>query len=538
MTRSEERARRYVALLLSGLLAMACSSDDEAPLDTTGTGGSDSGADHGASGGSDASTSDSSSGGSLGDASPADVVLESAPDVGVDSTGEVGTDAESDASDTGSVLADATSEADATSDIGDAADVTEVSSDVVETGSDVIDATSDVIDAGSDVIDASTDVADAGDADATNDATDASPCGPCPSGLCLDGGICAACTGDLQCQGGAWRCELNTHTCVPCLPGATDNCPAGQYCTSQFACVPGCKANADCTSGACTNHECEHCQNDLECSGGNVCGTTVCAAACAGPAACAAGFDCCTGHCVDLTKDIRHCGGCGSPCNSSQFCGNTGCESVTIANVCDNATTTMVLDSFPSDDAANAVLQAGLVSNCTPPPTTGSSLQSAGGPINAQTGQPVAGGGNLITIAGGYYVHKLVDYLDQQGITPVYLARGVNDFWRYYERGGGADAGADGGASDLLIAEMAWTDSSASHDLILIELVRDPASGTLVLIAFGQYAESTAAAASYVANQMLPVANRSSYDKSWYVYEWTAASDSGPETFTLKASGN
>jgi hypothetical protein len=527
MTLSERRARRHLALLLSGLLVVACSSDDTAPPDTTGAGGSDSGADHGSSGGSGASGDTSVGGSNQGgsDAGPADVALESAPDVSVDGTSDEGpdsSDAGSDSSDTGSVLTDATSEADATSDVTEASAFVDSSSDVVEAGSDVVDASSDVADAGN----------------ASSDASDASPCGPCPSGLCLEGGICAACTGDLQCQGGASRCNLDTYSCVPCLPGATDNCPAGQYCTSQFACVPGCKGSSDCSSGACTNHECEHCQNDLECAGGNVCGTTVCAPACAGPAACANGFDCCTGHCVDLTRDIRHCGTCGSPCSGSQFCGSAGCESVTIANVCDNATTTMVLDSYPTDTAANAVIQASLVANCTPPPTTGSSQQASGGPINPQTGQPVAGGGDLITIAGGYYVHKLVNYLDQQGVTPVYLAQGVNDFWRYYKRGGGADAGSDGGAPDSLVAEMAWTDSTASHDLILIELVRDPASGTLVLIAFGQHAESTAAAASYVANQMLPIANRSSYDKSWYVYEWNAASDSGPETFTLKASGN
>jgi hypothetical protein len=210
---------------------------------------------------------------------------------------------------------------------------------------------------------------------------------------------------------------------------------------------------------------------------------------------------------------------------------------VAIANVCDNGATTKVLNSFAADNSANSTVQAALVANCTPPPSAASVQQDNGGVVNPATGQPVAGGGNLLTVAGGYYVQRLVDYLDQKGITPVYLARGVNDFWRYYRRGAGADGGADGGTPDTLVAEMAWTDSSTTHDLILIELVRDPASGTLVLIVFGQYAESTAAAASYVANQMLPVANRATYDKAWYVYEWTAASDAGPETFTAKASG-
>ena len=210
---------------------------------------------------------------------------------------------------------------------------------------------------------------------------------------------------------------------------------------------------------------------------------------------------------------------------------------VSIANVCGNGQTTMLLNSYPADNDANAVLQGGLTSQCAPPPTAGQIAQTSPGPINPSTGQPVAGGGNLLTVAGGFFVQSLVNYLDEAGITPVYLGRHDQNFWRYYRRGGGADAGPDGGATDAVVAEISWTDSTATRDIILIELVRDPASGTLALIAFGQHAESTAAAARYVATQMLPVANRSTYDKSWYVYDWRAASDAGPETFTPMASG-
>jgi hypothetical protein len=80
---------------------------------------------------------------------------------------------------------------------------------------------------------------------------------------------------------------------------------------------------------------------------------------------------------------------------------------------------------------------------------------------------------------------------------------------------------------------MPYAAFSPTHDMILIELVRDTATRTPVLIAYGQEAESTAAAAQYIANEMLP--NRSRYDKSWYVYEWTAHDPGG--TYALKASG-
>ena len=156
----------------------------------------------------------------------------------------------------------------------------------------------------------------------------------------------SGCTGDLQCQGGAWRCDLNSHACVPCLPGASDNCPAGQYCTAQFACVAGCKGNGSCASGVCTNHQCEHCQNDLECAAGNVCGSGVCAPACSAQVACSNGFECCGGHCVSLAHDINHCGGCPSACSRAQYCSSTGCTVVSIANVCGNGA---------NDDAAQFV---------------------------------------------------------------------------------------------------------------------------------------------------------------------------------------
>ena len=119
-------------------------------------------------------------------------------------------------------------------------------------------------------------------------------------------------------------------------------------------------------------------------------------------------------------------------------------------------------------------------------------------------------------------MQKTVGYLDLAGTTPVYLVAGDSS-WQYLSR-------ALGGR---VIAEMPYADFSPTHDLILIELVRDTASATPVLIAFGQEAESTAAAARYIANEMIP--NRIRYDKSWYVYEWTEQDAGG--TYALKASG-
>jgi hypothetical protein len=400
------------------------------------------------------------------------------------------------------------------------------------------DTSPDAVDAGAPDAPIEAAPVDANDGSAIGDAA----CGDaCPSWLCLDG-ACVECTADEHCGGSKPRCDVPNRTCVPCLPGAKDNCPAGQYCTGAFTCAPGCKGNAACASGVCNaNHECEHCQGDLECSAGRVCGSGTCSAPCTGqgPSTCAAGFECCGQHCVDPKRDIAHCGACTGACRPEEFCasgaGPSSCQDATFAHLCANTKTTRVLDGFPLDDAAALVLQNAITTSCNPAPMAASSPKDATGWINPTTGQPVAGPGDLLTVAGGTFVQKVVTYLDAIGATPVYLVMTPTS-WEYHERAPAGDGGADAGAGPI-VASLRFDQMTPQHDLIAIQLVRD-ASGSLLLIAFGQEPESTAAAAWYVANVLLP--NRANYNQSWYVYEWFGKSDAGPtgaDDFDLLASG-
>jgi hypothetical protein len=207
-------------------------------------------------------------------------------------------------------------------------------------------------------------------------------------------------------------------------------------------------------------------------------------------------------------------------------CAGSGCLPIAIKNVCDPTHTTLIKDGYPLDDASNAVIQAGLLAGCAPAPVANSVEKGAPGTIDPTTGQPLAGVDTLLTCAGGAYVQKTVEYLDLFGVTPIHLIA-ASDSWQYALRTPGA----------TVVGEMPYTSFGPTHDIILIEIVRDLTNGTPVLIAFGQEAESTRAAAWYVANEMIP--KRASYDKRWYVYEWTAASDAGSSaTYTLKASGS
>ena len=141
-------------------------------------------------------------------------------------------------------------------------------------------------------------------------------------------------------------------------------------------------------------------------------------------------------------------------------------------DLCGHPHTTLLKDGYPADDASNAVMQAALVANCMPPPTPGVLEKGAPGAINPTTGRPLAGPDDLLTVAGGAFVQKTVAYLDLAGATPVYLvASDSAQSWQYWSR-------ALGGR---IVAEMPYAAFSPTHDIILIELVRDTATRTLRL---------------------------------------------------------
>jgi hypothetical protein len=70
-----------------------------------------------------------------------------------------------------------------------------------------------------------------------------------------------------------------------------------------------------------------------------------------------------------------------------------------------------------------------------------------------------------------------------------------------------------------------------------MQVVRDPATGTLAFNVAGFAASGTAAGAWYFQNAMVP--SIATFTKSWYVYEWTDGGGNqmpdGSDTFTLLA---
>ena len=375
-----------------------------------------------------------------------------------------------------------------------------------------------------------------GGADVNAAGTDASvggapTCPGCASGFCLDDG-----------------------TCVDCLP-SNDHCPLNQYCTDANQCVSGCKTDGSgCASGTCDDqHNCANCIGDQECSDGLVCGNGQCGDACTQAqegqsAACGDSLTCCSLHCTDLATSSAHCGACGTACDSGDFCGIDACSDgaggaggapsapcvschpTVLANICSIARAVVILDSGKNpadgDRAPGLAMGAALQAKCTPTPTLTDAQQESVEALNFTTGRPVSGGGELLIVAGGPVFQNLEVYVEEQHISPLYWKTNGTDteYWTT--------------VGNRLVLTQPVAGDHESHDQFIIQFMRDPASGSLVLNAQGFWLSGTVAAAFQLTNAILP--SLSSFDKAWYAYEWTDMNDDKlPDLneITLKDSG-
>jgi hypothetical protein len=150
--------------------------------------------------------------------------------------------------------------------------------------------------------------------------------------------------------------------------------------------------------------------------------------------------------------------------------------------------------------------------------TTQEVTLAAGTAANPQTGQPVLRG-NLLVAFGGPFFQKTVGYAEAQRSTPVYLNRTTAGVMQFVLA-----------STSQVIAELPESQIGATHDLVVIELSRDPSTGTPMLFGYGIDASGTGAAAWYFTNVMAP--SLATFDKSWYVFEWTDSGTVGPSDLT------
>jgi hypothetical protein len=378
----------------------------------------------------------------------------------------------------------------------------------------------------------------AGAAGDTNEAgqggTPAEPqCPQCKSGFCFKDG-----------------------TCVDCLP-TDDNCPSGTVCGSTNTCTAGCKADGtSCESGVCADTKnCQSCMGDDECGGGNVCGDNRCAPKCTVAQegttdGCAAGHSCCSLHCVDLNTDSDHCGVCGAACGAGQFCGPTACSDsgaagaggaagasgdsdacvschdITIANICSVPQVAVVLDGADGNEKAGRALAAAIAAQCKPAPVVREVAQTVTDALNPASGRPISGAHELLIAAGGSFYARLLVYLDAEHVSPIYS---------YFD--GKTTIGFRKASNDQDVVTRETTESNDDHDFFVIQFLREPKSGSIILNAQGFWLSGTEAATYFFEKEVLP--NLTEYDKAWYVYEWQDKNnDKKPDLDEISAVGS
>jgi hypothetical protein len=201
------------------------------------------------------------------------------------------------------------------------------------------------------------------------------------------------------------------------------------------------------------------------------------------------------------------------------------------ANVCANATVTVVDDLYYQDNEAGASIGQSLATSCGDAGVAMSivSQTQPGVLIPGDAGwQPNTGVGTTLVAGGGYYGQLSVGYMDDHGLSPVYLTNDGTTS-HIYQRSTG-----------ITLVTAADSTLGAQHDFFFLELAVEPQSGTLCLFGEGIYGAGTVAAGYYGAQVLVP--GHASYPQPWYVYEWTDTNgDMTPDqgdTFSLVAKGS
>jgi hypothetical protein len=188
---------------------------------------------------------------------------------------------------------------------------------------------------------------------------------------------------------------------------------------------------------------------------------------------------------------------------------------------------TALLDGAPADDrAARDVLRA-LSERCATPPATRVFPQGSADLIHPESGRVVVRGGELLVLAGGPYFNKTAGFLERERSVPVYNG-GTHPAIQFIRS-----------ADDAVVASSTFPESTPSHDMIVIQVGRERATGTLALVLYGFHPNGTLAAAWHFVHVMAE--DLASYTEAYYVYDWSDTNaDQVPnagDTWQLLGSG-
>jgi len=248
-----------------------------------------------------------------------------------------------------------------------------------------------------------------------------------------------------------------------------------------------------------------------------------------------------------LAVDSNNCGSCGNACAKGQFCGATTCaptgeggaggaseeeaascvecHDTTLANLCSVRKVTVILDSNKNDSDGNRApgraMGAALRDNCATKPVLTEAEQDSVEALNITTGRPVSDSSELLVVAGGPFYQNLEGYLEAQKITPLYF--NVTATTTEYRKT----------ATGEVVVSLPIDGDHESHDQFIIQFMRDPTSGSLILNEQGLWLSGTVAGAYQLIHGLLPSLDQQ--DQAWYAYEWTDLDgDKAPDLNEIK----
>jgi hypothetical protein len=170
----------------------------------------------------------------------------------------------------------------------------------------------------------------------------------------------------------------------------------------------------------------------------------------------------------------------------------------------------VILDTSKNDADGNRVtgraIGSALETQCGSRPSLTEAEQDSVEALNFTTGQPVSDGGELLVVAGGPYFQVVEGYLESQKIAPLYW-KVLPDATEYRKT-----------SNDETVLTLPLAGDHDSRDLFIIQFMRDPKSGSLILNAQGLWLSGTVAAAYQVEHVILP--NLAAATQAWYAYRW------------------
>ncbi len=197
-----------------------------------------------------------------------------------------------------------------------------------------------------------------------------------------------------------------------------------------------------------------------------------------------------------------------------------------LEQLCAFTSATVILDGDPTDDAVGRRLGAALGAGCGSSVSTRELAEGTPGLLDPTTFAPRLGPGDLGLVGGDSYFQDVMVYLEMQS-TPI-VTVSTPTTWQITERASGA-----------VLAEPALTDITPTHDVGVIQVATDAASGSVVLSAHGLYFGGTEAMAYYFETVVAPGIATDTH--TFYVIEWTNLdADPAPsagDTYVVLAAG-